>query len=88
MFESTNVLIATMRALKNELERVKALPDHDEESHFYQGDVGSGLSELVELYVERCETDPSLVPWRELLQSFAEELWPALKETPGRPKFP
>ena len=77
MFESTNVLVASLRALKNELERVKALPHHDEETHLYQGDVSSGLSDLIELYVKRCEADSSLTPWRELLQSFGDSVWPS-----------
>lgn len=77
MYESTTTLIASMRALANELERVKALAHHDEETHLYQGDVSSGLSELIELYRERCEADPSLTPWRDLVDSFRAPLWPA-----------
>jgi hypothetical protein len=76
MFDSTNVLIASMRALKNELERVKSLSNHDEWAHLYQGDVSSGLSDLIELYIERSEADASLTPWRDLLQAFGDDLWP------------
>jgi hypothetical protein len=76
MFESTNTLIASMRALVNELERIKALPHHDEEAHLYQSDVSSGLSELIEIYQQRSEADPDLAPWRELLDSFRAPRWP------------
>ncbi len=79
MFESTNVLIASMRALKNELERVKALPHADEEMHLYQSDVSAGLSELIELYVERSEGDPGAAPWKDLLNGFEAEAWPTGK---------
>ena len=78
MFEKTAVLIASMRALTNEIENVKALPEEmqDQEHHLYQGDLEDGLNDLINLYVEKCEADASLSPWRDLLASFAEQTWP------------
>ena len=76
MFESTDVLVASIRALVNELERVKALGHGDEEARRYLDDVGRGLVELIEFYLDQCEADPDLTPWRELTDAFRTRLWP------------
>ena len=84
MFKKTAVLIASMRALTNEIENVKALPEEmqDQENHLYQGDLEDGLNDLITLYIEKCEADASLSSWRELLASFAEQTWPERVATP------
>lgn len=78
MFEKTAVLIASMRALTNEIENVKALPEEmqDQEHHLYQADLEDALNDLITLYIEKCEADTSLTAWRALLASFSEQAWP------------
>jgi hypothetical protein len=77
MFESIDVLVASIRALVNEHERVKALGKGDEDTRRYLDDVGRGLVELIEFYLDQCEANPSLTPWRELTGSFRDNLWPS-----------
>ncbi len=62
MFESIDVLVATIRALVNELERVEALGHQDEDTRRYLNDVGRGLVELIEFYLDQCDADPSRRP--------------------------
>ena len=76
MFESIDVVVASIRALVNEVERVRALGHEDEGARRYLDDVGRGLVELIEVYLDHCEADPSLTPWRELTDAFRAKLWP------------
>ena len=59
MMENANTVIAAMRALVNELENVKALPDEqqDERHHAYQSDLEDALNELIAAYSRHREVD-------------------------------
>jgi hypothetical protein len=76
MFESIEVLVASVRAHINELERVEAFGHQDEDTRRYLNDVGRGLVELIEFYLDQCDADPTLTPWRELTASFKAKPWP------------
>ena len=79
MMDSTNVVIAAMRALVNEIENIKALPEdeQEEEHHLYQGDLEDALGELVVVYNHHREANPELSEWQQLLRHFERNRWPA-----------
>jgi hypothetical protein len=76
--ENVNVVIASIRALVNEIENVKALAEEvqDETHHLYQSDLEHGLNELISIYSQHCEADPQLTEWRQLIAHFERNRWP------------